>query len=413
MGFEFVEEPKGKEVVRIKVIGVGGAGGNAVNNMISSNMEGVELYVANTDLQDLNRSKCLNKVQLGPQTTGGKGCGGEPALGQKAAEESVNEIKSALQGANMVFIAAGMGGGTGTGAAPIIASICKELNILSVAVVSKPFPFEGQSRMKKAMEGVECLKKVVDSIIVIPNEKLLGIGGKSTKFRDLFLKADEVLFHAVKGISDLITREGYVNLDFNDLKRVLSFPGKAIMGLGRASGENKVMEATRKAISSPLLEDSDIKGARGLIMNFTGTADLSAEEIREASEFLQKLVSPEAETFWGLVFDDNMGDEVEVTVVATGINGQVEQVQKGMGGNQGKIVKLRDATPEEAHAEWDVRGPGLERLEKHVIHSNSMQRQELKEKEKKKGSIFKDLFGVRDRLDYPTFLRVKELPEKA
>lgn len=417
MGFQLVEEePKVKNKVRIKVIGVGGAGGNAVNNMIASNLNGVELVVANTDAQDLERSSCRNKILLGPQTTKGNGCGGDPTLGEKAAEESIQELKDAVADSDMVFIAAGMGGGTGTGACSVIAKACKELRsdeegILTVAVVTKPFPFEGQARMKRALEGIEKIKNFVDSIIVLPNEKLLSMGGKSTRFKDLFLKADEVLLQAVKGISDLITRPGYVNLDFRDLRRVLSFPGKAIIGLGRSGGENRVMEATKKAINSPLLENSDISGAMGLVMNFTGS-DLSVVEVAEAADYLQKLVSSDGETFWGLVFDDSMGEEVEVTVVATGIELDQLALRRGINKDSGKVVKIRDARPEEL-GDWEVRKQGqildMPPYERTLHRTSNVPENEPK---KPKRTLFQKILGIENDLDYPTFLRVKEVPEK-
>lgn len=422
MGFQYVEEEVPlKRQVRIKVIGVGGAGGNAVNNMIASNLSGVDMIVANTDAQDLERSKCPNKILLGPQTTRGNGCGGDPCLGEKAAEESVQDLKDAILDSDMVFIAAGMGGGTGTGACPVIARACKEAKtedegILTVAVVTKPFPFEGQARMKRALEGIERLKNYVDSIIVLPNEKLLTMGGKSTRFKDLFLKADEVLLQAVKGISDLITRPGYVNLDFRDLRRVLSFPGKAIIGLGRSGGENKVMEATKKAINSPLLENSNISGAMGLVMNFTGGSDLSVVDVTEAAEYLQSLVNSEGETFWGLVFDDTMGDEVEVTVVATGIDGEQIGAKKDrtFSKDSGKVVKLRDARPEELQGDWEVRKQG--QILDMPPYERTLHREisNLERSEKKvKKSLFQRILGLETELDYPTFLRVKEMPEKS
>ncbi|MFN3535151.1 MAG: cell division protein FtsZ [Desulfatiglandales bacterium] len=422
MGFQLIEENKGiKRQVRIKVIGVGGAGGNAINNMISSNLNGVELIVANTDAQDLERSECTKKILLGPETTRGNGCGGDPTLGEQAARESVEELKDALLDSDMVFIAAGMGGGTGTGASPVIAEALKEAKkenegILTVAVVTKPFPFEGQARMNRAIEGIERLKNFVDSIIVIPNEKLLTMGGKTTRFKDLFLRADEVLFQAVKGISDLITRPGYVNLDFRDLRRVLSFPGKAIIGLGRSSGENKVMEATKKAISSPLLEVSDITGAMGLVMNFTGSTDhLPVQEVAEVALHLQGMANAHGETFWGLVFDETMGEEVEVTVVATGIDGDGLGIRKDRGSTRdaGKVLKIRDPRPDELEVDWGVKKQGqiidMPSYEK-TLHMESQVSEKGAKRVKK--NLFQRLLGMESELDYPTFLRVKEAPEK-
>jgi cell division protein FtsZ len=418
MAFELVEQQGIKTSVRIKVIGVGGAGGNAVNNMIASNIVGVDLLVANTDAQDLERSKCKNRILLGPSVTRGNGCGGDPSLGERACEESIKELKDALCDADMVFIAAGMGGGTGTGACPIIAKALRELQredegILTVAVVTKPFPFEGSARMTRAVEGIEKLKSHVDSIIVLPNEKLLSLGTKNVRFRDLFLKADEVLFQAVKGISDLITRSGYVNLDFRDLRKVLSFPGQAIIGLAKGKGEDKVLETTKKAISSPLLENSDIRGARGLVMNFTGSSELSYDELVEAAQYLQELVKPEAETFWGLVFDDQMGDEVEVTVVATGMDGEGACAKKDV--DRGDLLKkIREARPEDLQADWEVRKPGQVIYDPPLDHTpihNQATRPHFEEKKPLKRKLT-DLFkGGRD-LDYPTILRLGNQPQK-
>ena len=325
MKFEFVDEvERGAYHARIKVLGVGGAGGNAISNMINSDLRGVEFIVANTDCQDLDRSSCTRKIQLGPEITMGLGAGADPEIGRNSAEESLHEIREALDKSDMVFITAGMGGGTGTGASPVAARESKENDALTVAVVTKPFKFEGEKRMKQALEGIEQLKKEVDSIIVIPNERLKTIGEKTTSFKELIAKADDVLLQAVKGISDLIMSSGFINLDFADIRKVMSRNGTAIMGMGRASGENRAVDAAQQAINSPLLEDISIEGAKGLLMNLTGPSDMTMEEVDEASNYIKE-EAKEAEVFWGLVYDDNMGDEIQVTVVATGIDGLEEK----------------------------------------------------------------------------------------
>jgi len=302
MKFQFVEEKDGYSA-RIKVVGVGGAGGNAINNMIAAKLRGVEFFTANTDIQALERSTCSHKIQLGVSVTKGLGAGADPEIGRQAAEENTNEIKEAIKGADMVFITAGMGGGTGTGACPVVARQSKEEGSLTVAVVTKPFKFEGDKRMRRALEGIDKLKKEVDTLIIIPNERLKAVGTKSSTFRELIVRADEVLLNAVKGISDLIMSSGFINLDFADVKKVMEQMGTAIMGTGKAKGENRATEAAKQAINSPLLEDISVHGAKGLLMNITGPSDMTMEEIDEASNFIKGEVDGEAEIFWGVVFD--------------------------------------------------------------------------------------------------------------
>ena len=263
MKFEIVNDSKVyNNKTKIKVVGVGGGGGNAVNNMISSKLAGVDFVVANTDSQDIDRSSCSDTIQLGPSITMGLGAGADPEIGKASAEESISDIREAVEGSDMVFITAGMGGGTGTGASPTIAQQCKESGALTVAVVTKPFKFEGDQRLKKAMAGIEALRHEVDSLIIIPNERLKALSGKSTTFKDLIARADEVLLHAVRGISDLIMSSGFINLDFADVKKVMAQMGSAIMGMGNASGENRALEAAQMAINSPLLEDISISSAK-------------------------------------------------------------------------------------------------------------------------------------------------------
>jgi len=409
MKFEFVDE-KERYNAKIKVVGVGGAGGNAINNMISANLRGVDFIVANTDCQDLDRSTCSYKIQLGPSTTMGLGSGSDPEIGKLSAEESINDVREAVDSSDMVFITAGMGGGTGTGASPVIARECKERGALTVAVVTKPFKFEGERRMKRAMEGIERIKEEVDSVIVIPNERLKTLGSKSTTFRDLIVRADEVLLHAVRGISDLIISNGFINLDFADIKKVMSEMGSAIMGMGRASGENRATEAAQMAINSPLLEDISIDGAKGLLMNLTGPPDMTMDEIDAASNFIRGEVNQDAEIFWGVVFDDSMEDEVQMTVIATGIDGKgnVKSYRSTFSDDYANVVKIRDLTTKEAEEGWTVRMNG-ENLDtptwqrKGVGLSGVMDQNEASER--KKGILSR--FSIKGNLDYPTFLRAK------
>lgn len=304
----------------IKVVGVGGGGSNAVSTMIESNMTGVEFIVANTDIQALNANKAPNKIQLGLDLTKGLGAGANPDVGRRAAIESYNEIVEKLEGADMVFVTAGMGGGTGTGGAPVVAKIARELGALTIGVVTKPFLFEGKKRGKHAEGGLSELKDNVDTLIVIPNQKLLSIAAEKTPLLETFKKADEVLLQAVKGISDLINIRGLINLDFADIRTVMSSKGIAIMGTGAAKGENRAVEAATAAISSPLLENVKIDGATGIIINVTGGSDLSLYEVNEASTLITEAAHEDAEIIFGAVIDDSMGDEVRVTVIATGFD---------------------------------------------------------------------------------------------
>ncbi len=384
---------------KIKVVGVGGAGGNAINNMIAAKLQGVQFYVANTDRQDLERSSCSCKLQLGSEMTRGLGAGAEPEIGRVSAEESVNEIQEVLQGGDMVFIAAGMGGGTGTGASPVIARQCKESGALTVAVVTKPFKFEGDKRMKRAMEGIDRLRKEVDTLIIIPNERLKSVGNRSMTFKDLLVRADQVLLNAVRGISDLIMSSGFINLDFADVKKVMEQMGTAIMGTGLASGEKRAAEAAQMAINSPLLEDVSIGGARGLLMNITGPSDMTMEEIDEACNYIKEEAHAEADIFWGVVFDDNMDENVQVTVIATGIDKEVRQ----------NVVKLREVTPEDlAAGDWTVRVAG-QSLETPTFQRKGLDPHGAADRNQPRNGK-RGLFGrsfAKDDLDYPTFLRVK------
>jgi len=303
---------------RIKVVGIGGGGGNALNTMIHYNLMGVDFIAANTDAQALRASLAPIKVQLGNDVTRGLGAGSDPEVGKRAAIETMDSVKTALAGADMVFITCGLGGGTGTGGAPIIAEIAKSIGALTVAVVTKPFLFEGKKRERQAEEGLAELKKIVDTLIVIPNQRLLGLGGKTMSLLEAFKKADEILFHAVKGISDLIMVPGLINLDFADVRSIMSEMGLALMGTGIASGENRAVEAAQRAISSPLLEDNSIQGARGVLLNITAGPDITLFEVSEASGLIQAEADEEANIIFGTVIDEAMGDEIRITVIATG-----------------------------------------------------------------------------------------------
>jgi cell division protein FtsZ len=306
---------------------VGGAGGNAVNTMIKARLEGVEFLAANTDMQALKTNHAGVKLQIGRELTRGLGAGANPDIGKNAALEDQKTLADAISGADMVFITAGMGGGTGTGAAPIIAKTAKEMGALTVGVVTKPFSFEGKRRGRVAEDGVSELREMVDTLITIPNEKLLSISDKNTTMLDAFKKADEVLLHAVKGISDLINVQGLINLDFADVRTVMNEMGMALMGSGVSSGENRAVDAATKAISSPLLENVSIRGATGIIINITGGPDMTLHEVNEASKLIQEEAHEDANIIFGSVIDETMGDEIRVTVIATGFNKGIRGVR--------------------------------------------------------------------------------------
>jgi cell division protein FtsZ len=302
----------------ITVIGIGGAGGNAVNTMISYNLRGVDFIAANTDAQALEASASPVKIQLGAETTKGLGAGSDPDIGRQAALETRETLREHLEGSDMVFITAGLGGGTGTGGAPIAAEIAREIGALTVAVVTKPFQFEGKKRNGQAEVGIAELRKIVDTLIIVPNQRLLSLGGRELSLLDAFKKADDILYHAVKGISDLIMVPGLINLDFADVKKIMSQMGLALMGTGTAGGENRAVEAAQKAISSPLLEDNTIQGARGVLLNITGGPNMTLHEINEASSMIQAEAHEDANIIFGTVVDESMGDEIRITVIATG-----------------------------------------------------------------------------------------------
>jgi cell division protein FtsZ len=312
---------------KIKVIGVGGGGGNAVNRMIASEVSGVEFWCVNTDSQALVLSNAPKRLQVGQKLTRGLGAGGNPAIGQKAAEESRDEVASALNGADLVFITAGMGGGTGTGAAPIVAEVAKEMGALTVGIVTRPFTFEGRRRTSQAEEGIAELKSRVDTLIVIPNDKLLSVISEQMPVQEAFRVADDILRQGVQGISDIITIPGLVNVDFADVRAIMADAGSALMGIGVGSGKSRAREAAMQAISSPLLEASSIEGARGVVFNITGGTDMTLHEVNAAAETIYEVVDPNANIIFGAVIDERLQGEIKITVIATGFSGEIPAQQ--------------------------------------------------------------------------------------
>jgi len=388
MMFSFVENEKS---AKIKVIGVGGAGGNAVNNMIDARLQGVKFIAVNTDAQDLEASRAPIKIQIGEKLTEGLGAGANPEIGRQAALENIDAIRNSVADSHMVFITAGLGGGTGTGAGPIIAEACKEAGALAVAVVTKPFGFEGKKRAKQAEAGFKDLKKVVDTLIAIPNDRLRGLASRNATVLEMFRKADEVLLHAVRGITDLIIMPGLVNLDFSDIRTTMAKAGLAIMGTGIASGENRATEAAERAISHPLLEDVSIAGARGVLMNVTCGPDLTMTEMTEASDRIHSEAGEEAEIIWGAVIDDSVGDELRVTVIGTGI-GSKDKDEKDKVRFSGKV---RDVTAADLTRAADLDEPTFIRQEKAVGESGR--------------AHYRGYRGIilDDDLEIPTFMRRK------
>jgi cell division protein FtsZ len=333
---------------KIKVIGVGGGGSNAVNMMISCNIHGVDFIVANTDVQALRMSKAPVKVQLGEQLTRGLGAGANPDVGKQAALEDCERLAEVLSGADMVFVAAGLGGGTGTGSAPVIADVAKKLGALTVGVVTKPFTREGRQRLSKAEHGVAELKKHVDSLIVIHNDRLLGLAGKSMSILDAFKPSDDVLRQAVQGISDLITTSGLINVDFADVKAIMSERGMAMMGIGISAGENRAVEAATKAISSPLLEEIDISGAKGVLVNISGPSNMTMDEFDAASRIIHEKVHEDANIIVGLVIDEDLGDRVKITAIATGFGDRfdLEKTRPALKNNFAEISEKNELNME-------------------------------------------------------------------
>lgn len=382
--FEFDESID--QGAKIKVIGVGGGGGNAVNTMISCSITGVDFIVANTDVQALRMSKAPVKLQIGGQSTKGLGAGANPEMGKQAAQEDRERLAGALAGADMVFVAAGLGGGTGTGAAPVIADVAKEMGALTVGVVTKPFTREGKQRLAKAESGVAELKKHVDSLIVIPNDRLLGLAGKSMSILDAFKPSDDVLRQAVQGISDLITTSGLINVDFADVKAIMSERGMAMMGIGIASGENRAVEAATKAISSPLLEDIDISGAKGVLVNISGSSNMTMDEFDAASRIIHEKVHEEANIIVGLVVDEDMGDFIKITAIATGFGDHFD-LEKTKAELKNNVTPL----PEKVEINRDV--PAF-------IRNRHKQQPDAFSKQQRGFFVEED-----DQYDIPTFLR--------
>ena len=387
----------------IKVIGVGGGGGNAVNHMVKSNIEGVEFICANTDAQALKSIGARTILQLGTGVTKGLGAGANPEVGRQAALEDRERIAEVLQGTNMVFITTGMGGGTGTGAAPIIAEVAKEMGILTVAVVTRPFPFEGRKRMQIADEGIRLLSESVDSLITIPNEKLLTILGKDASLLSAFAKADDVLAGAVRGISDIIKRPGMINVDFADVRTVMSEMGMAMMGTGCASGPNRAREATEAAIRNPLLEDVNLEGARGILVNITAGPALSLGEYSDVGSIIEAFASEHAMVKVGTVIDPDMRDELHVTVVATGLGAKIE-----------KPVKVVDNTLQASYAASAAHSAPVrqetrtERQEQPVVNYRDLDRPTVMRNQAQQGATTAAKLNPQDDLDYldiPAFLR--------
>lgn len=369
---------------KIKVIGIGGGGCNALNTMIDLKLEGVEFIAANTDAQVLKISPSPVKIQLGEMITGGRGAGADPEIGRKSTLESVDQIREALDGADMVFITAGLGGGTGTGGAPIVANIAKELGALSVAIVTKPFQFEGRKRQVQAEQGWHELNRYADTLITIPNQRLLAISGKNMPLLEAFMHADEILHQAAKGISDLILVPGLINLDFADVKTIMSEMGMAMMGMGVASGENRAIEAGQRAISSPLLEDISIHGAKGILINITGGADMTLHEVSEASSLIQKETHEDANIIFGAVIDERMDGKIRVTVIATGLGEEEEKQERH---------RRLQVIPEESMEDMDIptflrRGKNIDEFSDFRFHKAAESYPEIEE-----------------RYDVPTFMR--------
>jgi cell division protein FtsZ len=378
--FEFDESID--QSAKIKVIGIGGGGGNAVNTMIDCELHGIDFIVANTDAQALRMSKAPVKIQLGGQLTKGLGAGADPNVGRDAADENREQLAEVLKGADMIFIAAGLGGGTGTGAAPVIADVAKEIGALTVGVVTKPFTREGKLRLAKAESGVRELKKHVDSLVIIPNDRLLGLAGKSMSILDAFKPSDDVLRQAVQGISDLITTSGLINVDFADVKAIMSERGMAMMGIGLASGENRAVEAATKAISSPLLEDIDISGAKGVLVNITGSSSMTMDEFDAASKVIHEKVHEDANIIVGLVIDESLGEMVKITAIATGFGDRFD-LEKSK-------AELKSIAP-----------PSSEDINREIPTFKRIERQQ-REIPMKQRAFFAD---EEDQYDIPTFLR--------
>lgn len=396
-------KPQTTSGVKIKVVGVGGAGGNAVNNMIKNyEIEGVEFIAVNTEAQSLSVNSAETKLQIGTDLTRGLGSGGNPQVGKKAAEESIDMIHEHMAGAELVFITAGMGGGTGTGAAPVIAGIAKNLGALTIAIVEKPFNFEGKKRMETALMGINDIKDKVDTLIVIPNQKLFEISEKNLSFLDALKKVDDVLAQAVKSISQLITQTGMINLDFADIKSIMSNAGTALMGIGQASGEGRASQAIKNAINSPLLEFS-IKGATGVIFNIVGGKDLSITEVGEAAELIQQEVSPECNIAFGASIDPELDDELQVTIIATGFDASQSLVASRPSVTTYTQPQTRQSSIY-SNPQPKPYGPVIEELDEIPSSPVAEYTQQTSTRVSKKTSDI----GDDDELDTPAFLRRKQ-----
>lgn len=371
---------------KVKIIGIGGGGCNALNTMIESGLTGVDFIAANTDAQALAANKAPIRLQLGVRLTKGLGSGADPKIGRQAAEEAVDQIRDVLGGADMVFITAGLGGGTGTGGAPVVAEEARKLGFLTVAIVTKPFLFEGKQRQRQAEEGIVNLRRAADTLITIPNQRLLGVGGKSMSLLETFKKADEILLHAARGISDLITVPGLINLDFADVRTIMSEMGMALMGTGIASGENRSLEAAQMAICSPLLEDISIKGAKGILVNISGNSGVTLNEVNEALTLIQKEAEEEANIIFGVVVDDALGDELRVTVIATGFGAE----EKDLTEHLGQVPPIALSLIEERNIPSFIRRKKRDELQKAAETSGKIEN-------------FSDY--DEDQFDLPTFMR--------
>jgi cell division protein FtsZ len=408
-----MEYPEANHRAKITVLGIGGGGGNAINNMIKTGLEGVQFVAANTDWQVLEKNLAPVKIQLGTNLTKGLGAGGQPDLGSKATQEDIDKIREAVDGSDMVFITAGLGGGTGTGGAPIAAQVCKEMGALTVAVVTKPFMVEGKVRIRNAEGGLKSLQDTVDTLITIPNNRLLCLADRRSTFLEMIKRADDVLLYAVKGISDLIVKQGYINVDFNDVKTVMGEMGLALMGTGVARGENRAAQAVQQAISSPLLEDISIHGARAALINISAGPDLGMHEFEEALSIIQKEVNEDANIILGMVIDETMMEEIRVTVIATGI-GKIEQQKKADGPTVRPLRRLRSEgmVPELNYELLQVPAHVRQRVPRatDIDHAGSADQCEMEDAQPKRRTLLQMITGggkhpEEEDLSIPTFIR--------
>jgi len=392
MIFEFEETPIRN--ARMKVIGVGGAGGNAVNRMIDEDLEGVDFISANTDAQVLKSARAQVTIQLGKKLTRGLGAGARPEIGRQAVHESEEEVRKSLDGADLVFITAGMGGGTGTGAAPIIGEIAREMGALTIGIVTRPFSFEGKKRMRQAEQGLAELRRTVDTMIVVPNDRLLSVVGKGTSFRDALKKADEVLLHATQGISDLIRVSGEVNVDFADVRTIMACRGPALMGSGFGEGDTRAVEAAQEAISSPLLDEVSIAGARGVLINITGGMDLAIDEVSQISSIIQEEAGDDAEIIFGAVHDPTLEGKVRVTVIATGFDRSQEEEEK--------VLRPEFSRPSQPQSRQNVPSQQAQSARRVAVGGGSSEPVELPFQRYPERVVTMD--QIRE-LDIPTFIR--------